>query len=50
MQDMKEEINKDKEIPKKNQSEMNSSIYQIKITIESLVKRVQQVKVVYQEQ
>jgi hypothetical protein len=33
MQDMKEEINKDTEILKNNQSEMNSSIFQIKVSI-----------------
>jgi hypothetical protein len=36
MQDMKEENNKDIEILKKNQSEMNSSISQIKISIEKV--------------
>jgi predicted nucleic acid-binding Zn-ribbon protein len=35
MQDMKEELNKDLEILKKNKSEMNNSIFQIKISIKS---------------
>jgi hypothetical protein len=44
---MKVEINKDIEIQKNNQSEMNSSISQIKISIKSLVIRVDQVKKKY---
>jgi predicted nucleic acid-binding Zn-ribbon protein len=44
MQDMKEEINKDIEIWKNNQFEMNSAISQIKTSIESLAKRVKQVE------
>jgi hypothetical protein len=43
VQDMKEERNKDTEILKMNQSEMNSSIAPIKFSIESLVNRVKQV-------
>jgi methyl-accepting chemotaxis protein len=42
MQDMKEEIRKDIEILKNNQSEMNSSIPQIKISIKSLADRAEQ--------
>jgi hypothetical protein len=41
---MREEINKDIEILKKNQSEMNSSISQLKISIEILVNTVEQIK------
>jgi DNA repair ATPase RecN len=41
---VKKEINKDIEIQKNNQSEMNSSISQIKISIKSLVTRVDQVE------
>jgi hypothetical protein len=37
-------LNKDIEILKKNQSEMNSSVFQIKISIESLANRVDQVE------
>jgi predicted nucleic acid-binding Zn-ribbon protein len=44
MQNMKEESNKDIEILKKNQSEMNNLMSQIKISIESLVNRVEQVE------
>jgi chromosome segregation ATPase len=44
MQDMKEETNKDIEILKNNQIEMNSSISQIKIPIKSLVNRVEPVE------
>jgi peptidoglycan hydrolase CwlO-like protein len=44
MQDMKEEINKDIEILKNNQSEIHSSISQIKISIKSLVNIVVQVE------
>jgi esterase/lipase len=44
MQDMKEEINKNIKILKDNQSEMNSSISQIKISTESLVNREEQVE------
>jgi predicted nucleic acid-binding Zn-ribbon protein len=44
MQDMKEEINKEVEILKNNQSEINSSISQIQISNEDLVNRVEQVK------
>jgi hypothetical protein len=43
MHDMKEEINKDAEILKNNQSEMNSLISPIKISIEILANRVEQV-------
>jgi predicted nucleic acid-binding Zn-ribbon protein len=43
MQDMKE-INKDIEIMKNNQSEINSTISQRKISVKSLVKRVEQVE------
>jgi hypothetical protein len=50
MQDIKEEINKDIEILKNNQSEMNSSISQIKILIESWVNRVDLLKIECQEQ
>jgi predicted nucleic acid-binding Zn-ribbon protein len=35
MQDMKEELNKHLEILKKNKSEMNNSVFQIKISIKS---------------
>jgi chemotaxis regulatin CheY-phosphate phosphatase CheZ len=52
MQNMKEEINKDTEILKNNQSEMNNLIFQIKISIsqiKSLVNRVEQ-SAEYQEQ
>jgi DNA repair ATPase RecN len=41
---VKKEINKDIEIQKNNQSEMNSSISQIKISIKSLVTREDQVE------
>jgi hypothetical protein len=41
MQDMKEEINKDIEILKNNQSEMNSSTCQMKISSETLVNKVE---------
>jgi prefoldin subunit 5 len=41
---MKEEINKDIEILKNNQSEVSSSISQIKISIEILMNRMEQVK------
>jgi predicted nucleic acid-binding Zn-ribbon protein len=44
MQNMKEDLSKDIEILKKNQSEMNSSIFQIKISIKTLVSRVEQVE------
>jgi hypothetical protein len=44
MQDMKEGINKDKEILKNNQCEMNSSISQTKISTESFLDRVEQVE------
>jgi chromosome segregation ATPase len=43
IQDMREEINKDMEILKNNQSEI-SSICQINITIECLLNRVEQVE------
>jgi hypothetical protein len=35
MQNMKEEINKDTENLRSNQSEINNSIYQIKVSVES---------------
>jgi predicted nucleic acid-binding Zn-ribbon protein len=38
---MKEEINKDMETLKNNQSKINNSISQINIAIESLVNRVE---------
>jgi prefoldin subunit 5 len=41
---MKEEINKNIEILKNNQPEINSSIYQIKISIQSLANRVKEVE------
>jgi predicted nucleic acid-binding Zn-ribbon protein len=41
IQDMKEEINKDMETLKNNQSKINNSISQINIAIESLVNRVE---------
>jgi prefoldin subunit 5 len=44
MHDMKEEINKNIEILKNNQPEINSSIYQIKISIQSLANRVKEVE------
>jgi gas vesicle protein len=44
MQDMKEKINKDMEVLKNNQSEINSTISKIKISIESLANRVEQVE------
>jgi predicted nucleic acid-binding Zn-ribbon protein len=40
IQDMKEEINKDMETKKNNQSEINNSVSQINILIKSLVNRV----------
>jgi predicted nucleic acid-binding Zn-ribbon protein len=42
-QDMKEEIKKDMETLKNNQSEINDSITQIKISIESLENTMEQV-------
>jgi predicted nucleic acid-binding Zn-ribbon protein len=44
MQDMKVEINKDMGILKNNQSEINSPIFQIKISIDSLSNRVEQIE------
>jgi esterase/lipase len=49
MQDMKEVINKDIEILKNNQSEVNSSLSQIKISIESLAEW-SKMEIEYQEQ
>jgi predicted nucleic acid-binding Zn-ribbon protein len=47
---MKEEINKDMETLKNNQSKINNSISQINIIIKSLVNRVKQVETRAQEQ
>jgi gas vesicle protein len=41
IQDIKEEINKDMETLKNNQSKINKSISQIKISIKNLVNRVE---------
>jgi prefoldin subunit 5 len=41
---MKQEINKDMETLKNNQSEINNSISQINIAIKSLASRVEQVE------
>jgi predicted nucleic acid-binding Zn-ribbon protein len=50
MQNVKGEINKDIEILKNNQSEINSSISQRKISIESLVNMWSKLKIEYQQQ
>jgi predicted nucleic acid-binding Zn-ribbon protein len=42
IQDMKEEMNKDIETLKNNQSKISNSILQTNITIESLANRVEQ--------
>jgi predicted nucleic acid-binding Zn-ribbon protein len=42
---MKEEINKDMEVLKDNQSDINISISQIKISIKSLENRMDQVEI-----
>jgi hypothetical protein len=42
MHDMKEEISQYIEILKNNQSEMNSSIFQVKISVKSLVNKLLQ--------
>jgi predicted nucleic acid-binding Zn-ribbon protein len=44
IQDMKEEIYKYMETRKDKQSEINNSIFQIKISIESLGNRVEQIE------
>jgi predicted nucleic acid-binding Zn-ribbon protein len=44
IQDMNEEIKKDVETLKNNQSEINNSISQTNITIKSLVNRVEQIE------
>jgi predicted nucleic acid-binding Zn-ribbon protein len=41
---MKEEINKDMEFLKNNQSDINDSISQIKISMKSLMNRVEQIE------
>jgi prefoldin subunit 5 len=46
---MKEEINKDMETLKNNQSEIKNLISQINTSIKSLVNRVEQLKIEYQK-
>jgi hypothetical protein len=44
MKGMKENINKDTEILKNNQYEKNNSTFQIKISVESLVNRMEHIE------